>query len=110
MPGSSTTPGCRSARDVAFRHVAFRRVNNVGARDNLAFAAQWLACAIPCRRFATGLAASDARLGADVDRYSFMQRTLTAYSLLVSRRTGNSNSNVCTAAPLPAAEGWRHPR
>jgi len=33
--------------------------------------AQWLAYAIPCRRFTPGLAASDARLGADVDRYSF---------------------------------------
>jgi len=72
MPGSSTTPGCRSARDVAFRHVAFRRVNNVGARDNLAFAAQWLAYALPCRRFACALAGAHARLGADVGRYSFV--------------------------------------
>ena len=43
----------------------------VGARD-VSFAAQWLAYAIPCRRFAAGLAASDARLGADVVRYSFI--------------------------------------
>src|SRR5262249_15218162 len=32
---------------------------------------QWLAYALPCRRFASALAGSDARLGASVDRYSF---------------------------------------
>src|SRR3954470_17387062 len=32
---------------------------------------QWLACALPCRRFAAALADDDARLGAGVDRYSF---------------------------------------
>jgi hypothetical protein len=37
-----------------------------------AFAAQWLAYTFPCRRFAPGLAADDARLGADVGRYSFI--------------------------------------
>jgi hypothetical protein len=36
------------------------------------FAARWLACTIPCRRFAPGLAAGHARLGADVGRYSFI--------------------------------------
>ena len=36
------------------------------------FAARWLACTIPYRRFAPGLAADNARLGADVDRYSFI--------------------------------------
>jgi hypothetical protein len=35
------------------------------------FAAQWLAYALPCRRFAVTLASADARLGADADRYSF---------------------------------------
>src|SRR5271157_1156933 len=37
----------------------------------LAFAAQWLAYALPYRRFAVTLASADARLGADADRYSF---------------------------------------
>jgi len=37
-----------------------------------AFAAQWLAYALPCRRFACTLAGADARLGADADRYSFI--------------------------------------
>jgi len=34
--------------------------------------AQWLAYALPCRRFAPALADGSARLGADVDRYSFI--------------------------------------
>jgi hypothetical protein len=36
------------------------------------FAARWLACTIPCRRFVPGLAADNARLGADAVRYSFI--------------------------------------
>jgi len=72
MPGSLTTPGRSSARDGAPVHVAFRSGYGVGARDKNPFAAQWLACAIPCRRFAAGLTADNARLGADVGRYSFI--------------------------------------
>ena len=71
MPGSLTTPGRPGARVGAPVRLAFRYDYSVGARD-YPFAAQWLAYAIPCRRFATGLAASNARLGADVDRYSFI--------------------------------------
>src|SRR5262245_66199403 len=36
------------------------------------FAAQWLAYALPCRRFADALAGACARLGADVGCYSFI--------------------------------------
>jgi hypothetical protein len=71
MPGSPTTPSRSEARAVAPVRVAFRSVNGVGARD-MPFAAQWLAYALPCRRFAHVLANIDARLGADVDRYSFI--------------------------------------
>ena len=39
---------------------------------NLVFAAQWLAYALPCRRFADTLTDARARLGADVVRYSFI--------------------------------------
>jgi hypothetical protein len=35
------------------------------------FAAPWLACALPCRRFAVTLADASARLGADAARYAF---------------------------------------
>jgi hypothetical protein len=38
----------------------------------LAFAAQWLAYALPYRRFVAVLTDANARLGADVDRYSFI--------------------------------------
>src|SRR6266542_6836432 len=38
----------------------------------LAFAAQWLAYALPYRRFVGVLTDANARLGADVDRYSFI--------------------------------------
>jgi hypothetical protein len=47
-------------------------VNGVGIRDENSFAAQWLASALPYRRFAPALADNDARLGADVGRYSFI--------------------------------------
>jgi hypothetical protein len=36
------------------------------------YEAQWLAYALPYRRFAAVLADCDARLGADMDRYSFI--------------------------------------
>jgi hypothetical protein len=36
----------------------------------------WLAYALPCRRFACALASANARLGADVDRYSFIASDL----------------------------------
>src|SRR5262249_41172472 len=67
MPGSSTTPGRSDLAMVRPKRVAFRARNSVGAR-RLAFAAQWLAYALPCRRFAGVLTDANARLGADVDR------------------------------------------
>ncbi len=42
------------------------------SRVNVVFEAQWLAYALPCRRFDLTLADNAARLGADVDRYSFI--------------------------------------
>jgi hypothetical protein len=71
MPGSPTTPGWTGTRDDAPVHVAFRDFDHVGTRDYLAFAAPWLAYALPYRRFAVTLADASARLGADADRYSF---------------------------------------
>jgi hypothetical protein len=70
MPGSPTTPGRPSARDDAPVRVAFRQRNSVGTREEPTFAARWLACTLPCRRFADALASTDARLGADAVRYS----------------------------------------
>ena len=68
MPGSLTTPGRPGARDGAPVHFAFRQGYGVGARDCFPFAAQWLAYAIPCRRFAADLAIDCARLGAGAVR------------------------------------------
>src|SRR5438045_325379 len=62
MPGSSTTPGRPGARAGAPVRIAFRDLKRVGARDRTSFAAQWLACALPCRRFDLTLADAAARL------------------------------------------------
>jgi hypothetical protein len=71
MPGSTTTPDPADPRADAPAGVAFRPVDGVGIRDTHSFAAQWLAYALPCRRFVSTLADTDARLGAGADRYSF---------------------------------------
>jgi hypothetical protein len=72
MPGSKTALGRQSARISAPRCVAFRYHESVGTQDNNFIAAQWLACTLPCRRFADILTVASARLGADADRYSFI--------------------------------------
>ena len=72
MPGSMTTPGRADTRYNASFRVAFHSGHGVGTRDQNNFAAQWLACTHPCRRFADTLADACARLGADADRYSFI--------------------------------------
>ena len=72
MPGSSTAQSRMSARNNAPSRIAFRQENGVGAQDDVDFAAQWLAYAIPYRRFADALADNCARLGADVVCYSFI--------------------------------------
>jgi len=72
MPGSTTALGRSGARSSAPVRVAFRQENGVGAQKKADFAAQWLAYAIPCRRFADALAGNCARLGADVVCYSFI--------------------------------------
>ena len=56
MPGSATTPGRLDACDDAPSRVAFRYRNSVGTRDIFSVAAQWLAYAYPCQRFASHLA------------------------------------------------------
>ena len=63
MPGSQTTQGRSDTRGGAPDRVAFHAPNGVGTLRNITFAAQGLACAIPCRRFADILADTCARLG-----------------------------------------------
>ena len=60
MPGSSTTPGRTGA----------------GTQDMNLYEAQWLAYALPYRRFAAALTDDHARLRADVDRYSVIASDL----------------------------------
>ena len=56
MPVSKTTPGRLGARVIEPIRVAFRQRNDVGTQDEGTFAAQWLAYALPCQRFADALA------------------------------------------------------
>jgi hypothetical protein len=55
MPGSTTTRGRRASRNYDAHRVAFCRTENIGT-PKLVFAAQWLAYALPCQRFASVLA------------------------------------------------------
>jgi hypothetical protein len=65
--------GCTNLEELgALGHIAFRYTDSVGTQNQFSIAAQWLACAFPCRRFADTLADAYARLGADVDCYSFV--------------------------------------
>ena len=72
MPGSLTTPRDHRTRDTAPGPVAFRSSQGVGCSGSGFFVAQWLAYALPYRRFAAALTVDTARLGADVVRYSFI--------------------------------------
>jgi hypothetical protein len=91
MPGSPTTPGRSDTRAIVSDRIAFRVVDRVGTQDIPNYAAQWLAYAHPCRRFACILADADARLGVVAGHYSFnvadFHRLLLA-SLLAHRQSG----------------------
>jgi hypothetical protein len=91
MPGSLTTPGRPSTCVGALDHVAFRHHNGVSAQD-IPIAAQWLAYAIPYRRFTDGLAAIGARLGADAGRYSFIVSDF--HRLLLAGLPAHYDSNL----------------
>ena len=72
MPVSLTTPGRPNARDGAPDVLPSTVGNASASRKYVVFEAQWLAYALPCRRFAPALTDDGARLGADVVRYSFI--------------------------------------
>ena len=65
--------------------------NRVGTRDDFPFAAQWLACTLPCRRFADTLAGACAWLGVDADRYAFIAMDL--HHLLLAGLPAHSTGN-----------------
>ena len=83
--------GSAGARADVPARMAFRYSNNVGTRNYRPFAAQWLACTFPYRRFAGPLARTDARLGASVGRYAFTVEDL----------------HLLLLAGLPAHHCWR---
>jgi hypothetical protein len=70
MPGSTTTRGQHGSCDIDTGCVAFCWTENISA-PNLSYAAQYLACALPCERFTSALADIRASLGAGAVRYSF---------------------------------------
>ncbi len=70
MPGSTTTRGRRVSCDIDTSRVAFCGTENIST-PNLSYAAQYLACALPCERFTFVLADIRASLGASAVRYSF---------------------------------------
>jgi hypothetical protein len=57
MPGSTTTRGQHVSCDIDTGCVAFCWTENISAPD-LSYAAQYLACALPCERFASALASN----------------------------------------------------
>jgi len=67
MPGSPTTQDRSGTCVVASVRFAFRICNHVGVLDEKYFVAQWLACTLPCQRFAAHLTVCCARLGVGVD-------------------------------------------
>jgi hypothetical protein len=102
MPGSWTSPDRPRARANAPVRVAFRGGKRVGVRDYRTFAAQWLACTIPCRRFADTLAGTAARLGADVVRYSFI--AVDSHHLLLASLPAHSHNLAKTV--FEDRPGW----
>jgi hypothetical protein len=52
MPVSTTTPGRLGRSRYRAHPYCLPSRNDVGAREKGTFAAQWLACALPCQRFA----------------------------------------------------------
>jgi hypothetical protein len=106
MPGSPTTSGHMGACDVASIRVAFHTCDSVGPRND-SFAAQWLACALPYRRFARTLAGACARLRADAVRYSFT--VVDFHHLLLAGFTGAPHARVFDHAGPSGHSRITHP-
>jgi hypothetical protein len=100
MPGSLTTPGRSSTRITRPPMLPSAMTTASAPGTSFPFAARWLAYALPYRRFAAILADDDARLGADVDRYSFIATDLHRLSLPVSRRTVIEISGVALGTAI----------
>jgi hypothetical protein len=60
MPGSIDDAEPSGACDYAPKRIAFCRLEGIGTPIGKSYAAQWLAYAYPCQRFARGLATARA--------------------------------------------------
>jgi len=103
MPGSTTTPGRPSACDGALERLAFRYTDSVSTQKQFSFAAQWLACTYPYRRFADILTNACARLRADVVRYTFIAVDL--HHLLLAGLPAHSCKNAAARYQVVAVIG-----
>ena len=70
MPGSTTTRGRHVSRDIDTGRVAFCGTENIST-PNLSYAAQYLACALPCERFTSALADNPCITRGRYVRYTF---------------------------------------
>ena len=86
MPVSLTTLGRPGARDCAPDVLPSTMGNASASQKYVVFEAQWLAYALPYRRFTPAFTDDGARLGADVVRYSFIVMDL--HHLLLAGFTG----------------------
>lgn len=114
MPGSLTTPG-RSGTRITRPPVLPSAMTTASAPGtSFPFAARWLAYALPCRRFAAALTDDDARLGADVDRYSFIATDLhrlllaglpahIAVGTLIAERPPHRSGRAAFPHPAPTS-------
>src|SRR5208282_1997602 len=88
MPGSTTTRGRRVSCDIDTSRVAFCGTENIST-PNLSYAAQYLACALPCERFTSALADNPCITRGQCGSLLLHRDGLTStvYLLPVSRRT-----------------------
>jgi hypothetical protein len=86
MPGSTTTRGRHVSCDIDTSRVAFCGTENIST-PNLSYAAQYLACALPCERFTSAIADSPCITRGQCGSLRLHRDGSTVCLLPVSRRT-----------------------
>src|SRR2546423_14139379 len=81
------------------RRIAGQKKFGTRRLERRGFAAQWLAYALPYRRFVAVLADANARLGADVDRYSFI--VVDLHHLLLAGLPAHFESHMLGRSAAP---------
>jgi hypothetical protein len=105
MPGSTTTRGRLVSCGIDTRRVAFCGTENIST-PNLSYAAQYLACALPCERFTPAHHAAKAS-AASLDR----RQALNAFTFPIWRVSLVRGVSIlyCTRAVLAVVDPWRAP-